>query len=42
VKEVRGDRPDAVEAAQRIAKLAVDCAEELGEKTMVTWSGRAK
>ena len=42
VKEVRGSRPDAAEAAQRIAKLAADCAGELGRLTTVTWSGRAK
>ncbi len=44
VKEIaRGTRPDAADAAQRIAKLAADCADELGaEVTTVTWSGRAK
>ncbi len=43
VKEItRGTRPDAVDAAQRIAKLAADCTDELGEVTTVTWSGRAK
>jgi len=42
VKEItRGTRPDAIEAAQRIAKLAADCADELGEVTTVT-SGRVK
>jgi CRISPR-associated protein Csb1 len=42
VKEItRGTRPDAADAAQRIAKLAADCADELGEVTNVT-SGRAK
>ncbi len=42
VKEVRGDRPDAAQASQRIAALAADCAGELGGITTVTWSGRAK
>jgi CRISPR-associated protein Csb1 len=42
VKEVRGERPDAADAAQRIAKLAADCADELGQVTTVTWSRRAK
>lgn len=43
VKEItRGTRPDATDAAQRIAKLAADCADELGEMTTVTWAGRAK
>ena len=43
VKEIiRGTRPDAADAAQRIMKLAADCAGELGEVTTVTWSGRAK
>jgi CRISPR-associated protein Csb1 len=42
VKEItRGTRPDAADAVQRIAKLAADCADELGEVTTVT-SGRAK
>jgi hypothetical protein len=30
VREVRGERPDAAEAVQRIAKFAADCADELG------------
>jgi CRISPR-associated protein Csb1 len=42
VAEVRGERPDAAEAARRIAKLAADCADELGQVTTVTWAGRAK
>jgi CRISPR-associated protein Csb1 len=43
VKEItKGRRPDASDAAQRIAKLATDCADELGEVTTVTWAGRAK
>jgi CRISPR-associated protein Csb1 len=40
VKEVRGELPDAAEAVRRIAKLAADCADELGSGTTVTWSGR--
>lgn len=42
VGEVRGDRPDAAEAARRIAKFAADCPGELGPVTTVTWSGRIK
>jgi CRISPR-associated protein Csb1 len=42
VQDVRGERPDTADAAQRIAKLAADCADELGQVTTVTWSGRAK
>lgn len=38
VKEIRGNRPDASEAASRIAKLAADCAGELGPVTDVIWS----
>ncbi len=34
VKEVRGERPDAAEAAQRVAKFAADCADELGPVTV--------
>lgn len=41
VHEVRGERPDAREAAGRMAKLAVECAGELGGVTEVVWSGRA-
>jgi CRISPR-associated protein Csb1 len=42
VKEItRGTRPDAVDAARRIAKLAADCADELGGVTTAI-SGRAK
>jgi CRISPR-associated protein Csb1 len=40
VREVRGEQPDAQDAAQRVAKLAVDCAAELGAVTEVVWSGR--
>jgi len=42
VKDVRGERPDAGEAAQRVAKFAADCADELGPVTKVVWSGRGK
>jgi CRISPR-associated protein Csb1 len=42
VKEVRGSRPDAAEAGQRIAELAAACADNLGGITTATWSGRAK
>lgn len=42
VKEVRGGQPDPHEAANRIATLAADCADELGPVTTVTWSGRGK
>lgn len=38
VTEVRGQRPDAEEAAARVAKLAADCSDELGPVTEVTWS----
>jgi CRISPR-associated protein Csb1 len=42
VREVRGEQPDAAEAAQRIAKFVADCADELGPVTEVVWSGRGK
>lgn len=42
VKAVNGDRPEVLDAAGRIAKLAVDCAAELGPVTEVVWSGRGK
>ena len=42
VKEVRGERPDAAEAAQRVAKFTADCANELDPVTEVVWSGRGK
>lgn len=42
VKEVRGQRPDPAEAAQRIAEFSARCADELGPVTTVTWSGRGK
>lgn len=35
---VRGDKPDAHEAAHRIAKFAADCGDELGPVTTVVWS----
>lgn len=40
VREVRGSRPDAKDAAVRIARLAGECAGELGGITTVTWAGR--
>jgi CRISPR-associated protein Csb1 len=40
--EVRGDLPDATEAAVRVAKLAAECSEELGSITTVKWTGRSK
>jgi CRISPR-associated protein Csb1 len=42
VRAVRGERPDATEAAQRIAKFAADCAGELGSVTTVVWSEKAR
>lgn len=42
VREVRGERPDAREAAQQVAKFAADCAAELGPVTEVVWSGRGQ
>ncbi len=42
VREVRGKRPDAAEAAQRIVKFTADCTNELGPVTEVVWSGRGK
>ena len=42
VREVRGERPDAAEAVQRIVKFAADCAGELGPATTVTWPRQAK
>jgi CRISPR-associated protein Csb1 len=42
VREVRGERPDAAEAARSIAKFAADCGDELGPVTEVAWSGRGK
>jgi CRISPR-associated protein Csb1 len=42
VSDVRGERPDASEAAQRVAKFAADCTDELDPVTEVVWSGRGK
>jgi hypothetical protein len=39
---VKGERPDAGEAAERIAKSVAECAEELGPVTEVTWSESAR
>jgi len=39
---VKGERPDAGEAAARIAKFAADAAGELGPVTEVTWSESAR
>jgi CRISPR-associated protein Csb1 len=38
----KGERPDAAEAAARIAKFAADCGEELGPVTEVVWSLSAR
>ncbi len=38
----KGERPDAAEAAARIAKFAADCADELGPVTEVVWSESAR
>ena len=42
MREVRGERPDASEAARRIAKFAADCANELGGVITVVWSEKAR
>jgi hypothetical protein len=34
--------PDAAEAAQRIAKFAADCGDELDGVTTVQWSEKAR
>ncbi len=39
---LRGAKPDASDAAQRIAKFAADCADELGPVTTIEWSGKAR
>jgi CRISPR-associated protein Csb1 len=39
---VKGERPNAGEAAARIAKFAVDAASELGPVTEVVWSGSGR
>lgn len=38
----KGERPDAVEAAARVAKFAADCKAELGPATEVVWSETAR
>jgi CRISPR-associated protein Csb1 len=38
----KGERPDAVEAAARIAKFAADCGAELGPVTEVVWNESAR
>lgn len=40
VKDIEGTKPDAAEAAQRIAKFAADCADALGPVMTVHWDGR--
>lgn len=40
--EVRGELPDAEDAAARVAKLTAECAGELGPVTEVIWTGRSK
>lgn len=42
VRAMEGERPDAADAASRIAKLAADCSAELGPVTEVVWSGKGK
>ncbi len=42
VLDVRGAKPDAQEAATRVAKLAAECSDALGPMTKVVWSGRGK
>jgi CRISPR-associated protein Csb1 len=42
IRDVRGERPSAENAAARIAKLATECAAELGPVTEVVWSRRGK
>jgi CRISPR-associated protein Csb1 len=42
VRQVRGERPDAQDAAVRMGKLAAECSAELGQMTTVVWSGRGK
>lgn len=39
---LKGERPDAGEAATRIAKYAADAADDLGPVTEVTWSGSGR
>ncbi|MEU8263221.1 type I-U CRISPR-associated RAMP protein Csb1/Cas7u [Micromonospora sp. NPDC048999] len=42
VVAVLGERPDAVEAADRVAKLIGECGDELAPITTATWTGRGK
>jgi CRISPR-associated protein Csb1 len=42
VVKVDGRRPEADEAAVRVAKLVGECAGELGPVTTVTWTGRGR
>jgi CRISPR-associated protein Csb1 len=42
VREVRGQRPDAAEAASRVAKFAAECRDELGPVTEVVHASRGK
>jgi CRISPR-associated protein Csb1 len=42
VHDIRGERPDAADAAARIAKFAADCQSELAPITEVTWSESAR
>lgn len=42
VREVRGDRPDATEAAARVKQHVSECAAELGPVSEVTYAGRGK
>lgn len=42
VSEIRGQRPDAAEAARRVAKFAGECGSDLGPITEAIWSGRGK
>lgn len=39
---VRGEKPDADDAAQRIARLAADCGDELGRGITVEWSDQVR
>jgi CRISPR-associated protein Csb1 len=39
---VRGEKPDAAEAAKRVATLAAECRDELEDITKVTWSDKVR
>lgn len=39
---LRGEKPDASEAARRVAKFAADCKDELDPVTKVVWSEQAR